>query len=154
MRQKPSVFRNASGPEGRKRPAALSAAGSSLTLSPAPVRRKHRQKKCATGGKVSAHALGNPATHDGHRSRCSRVCSRGAGSRSPAHPALQKSVKQYLCKYSFSYNCAQIELNLILWPCFIFQQIYFYVLSGTCKTACKPAITKPSVFPSAVTVSC
>ena len=91
---------------------------------------------------------------NGHRNRCSRGCSRGAGSRLPAHPALQKSVKQYLFKYSFSYNCAQIELNLILWPCFISQQIYFYVLSGTCKTACKSAITKPSVFPGAVTVSC
>ena len=64
VRQKPSVFRNASGPEGRKRLVALSAAGSSLTLSPAPVHRKHRQKKCATGDKVSAHALGNPATHE------------------------------------------------------------------------------------------
>jgi hypothetical protein len=37
-------------PEGRKRPAALSGAGSSLNLSPAPVRRKHRPEKSATGG--------------------------------------------------------------------------------------------------------
>jgi hypothetical protein len=38
---------------------------------------------------------------NGHRNRCSRGCSRGAGSRLPAHPALQKSVKQYLFNYSF-----------------------------------------------------
>ena len=91
---------------------------------------------------------------NGHRNRCSRGCSRDAGSRLPAHPALQKSVKQYLFIYYFPYSCAQIELNLILWPCFISQQIYFYVLSGTCKTACKSAITKASVFLGAVTVSC
>ena len=64
------------GPEGRKRPAALSAAGSSLTVSPAPVRRKHRQKKCATGGKVSAHALGNSATNI-HRNGASMSATSG-----------------------------------------------------------------------------
>ena len=64
------------GPEGRKRPAALSAAGSSLTVSPAPVRRKHRQKKCATGGKVSAHALGNSATNM-HRNGASMSATSG-----------------------------------------------------------------------------
>ena len=38
---------------------------------------------------------------NGHRNRRSRGCSRGAGSRLPAHPALQKSVKHYLFNYSF-----------------------------------------------------
>ena len=64
------------GPEGRKRPVALSATGSSLTVSPAPVRRKHRQKKCATGDKVSTHALGNPATN-GHKNGAGRSATSG-----------------------------------------------------------------------------